>query len=219
MRGSQFIFSSRFDSAVSSLSRVWEVHSSLFHQSFILRRVHSPDCQRCTVYCFIPVSFSGEFTYPIFRGAQYIDFIRVSFSSEFTFPSVSVAQFIDFIQGFIQQWVHFPKCQRCSLLISFRVSFSSEFTIPSVRGVQFIVSSRFHSGVSSPSPASEVHTWLIPSAMHWAVSSLSRVSEVHSWLISSGCHPALTSLSRVSEVYGLLILKGFILRWVHFPEC
>ena len=154
-----FLISSGFHSLVSSLSRVWEVHSLFFHHGLIQLWVHFPECERCTVHCFIRVSFSGEFTLRTVRGAQFI------VSSRFLFPvssltrfsevhsilissgfhsavsslsQVSALQFIDFIQGFVQQWVHYPECERCTVYCFLTVSFRCEFTFPSVRGAHLI---------------------------------------------------------------------------------
>ena len=125
-------FSSGFLSAVSSLSPVSEVHNLLIS---------------------LEVSFSSEFTFPSVGGAQFTGSITVSFSSEFTFSSVTGAHFIDFI----------------------RVSVSGDFTFPSVRGAQFGVFVWASLSREFTFLMAEVHSFLISSGFHSLVSSLSRV--------------------------------------------
>ena len=157
-----FLISSGFHSLVSSLSRVWEVHSLFFHHGLIQLWVHFPECERCTVHCFIRVSFSGEFTLRTVRGAQFI------VSSRFLFPVSSLTRFSEVHSILISSGFHSAVSSLSqvsalhSLLISFRVSFSSEFTFPSVSVAVYWFHSGFRSAVSSLSRVWEVYSLLFP---------------------------------------------------------
>ena len=60
------------------------------------------------------------------------------------------------------------------------------------------------------SHVSEFHGLLVSSGFHSPLSSLPRVSEVHGSLVSLGSHSPGNSLFRVSEVCALRLHHGFI---------
>ena len=125
-------FSSGFLSAVSSRSRVSEVHTLLIS---------------------LAVSFSSEFTLPSVRGAQFTGSVTVSFSSEFTFSRVRGAHFIDFIRVSVSGDLTFPSVRGAQCGVFIWASLSREFTFLMAEVHGFLISSGFHSSVSSLSRA------------------------------------------------------------------
>ena len=82
-------------------------------------------------------------------------------------------------------------------------------TFLSVRGARFTSFFRDSFTHEFTSHVPHVHSLLVSSGFHSPVSSLSYLSEVDRLLISIGFHSPLSSLPCVSEVHGLLVSLGF----------
>ena len=158
--------------------------------------------QRCTVYCFIRVSFTREFTFLCVRCVCFTDLIRLVVSSGFHSPvsvrshvsqvhgslvslgshspgnslfCVSEVRALRLHHGFIHLWVYFPVFQRCTVYWFPQGFNSSEYTCPCVRGTRFSNFFRVSFTCEFTFHLSEVHSLVVSLGFHSPVSSVSHV--------------------------------------------